>query len=981
MVLVVVALFSSPAMAAPKFLEKFTNGIGTIKSPKDLDGLTTAQKIVAYPAAFFKVPKLLINTLILIGIFIFAIIAFKVENKTHQILLILVGAILGIALGWNFAIKNPGLYWWQWNALKNFAHFKVLVNAGVIAAALIFLSGWLLKDHLNTGETKWGSRILIVIIALMMATNPFKAGVTWEGPAPGGLGSGDHYYYIWDTPTFLEWKYIGFGNKEREDFSYLESEFNEYVNKIKNNEEAVMPGEPIDKKHPKYDLKLYPVLRGKRLMMFIGASLMFAVLFLTQLNVGGDQKKWLDWAIAIFLAGNLVHSTNTGVDTIILAGQAIFSLVLAKQMMGKADGAHQGTWKFVWIVIAIGLVLLLSALVFPGRGILSKMGITEAAIEDHTEKLGLTGEEAAAKAAEIKAKTEKEIGDEVGLMSWIKAILNKWWLFAAIPLGWMLVSMIRGKSEFGKTSRAIAGRSLWNIANMLAGTANATLGQIPVFERFWLGYNSPKGQMHVAFKKNRILIWTLFNYMKRLEIFFGKISDVGEAGDRYEAEGDFSGAKVNGQSCMEITAGTEDRNYKDPEEVRRKLKEYRSGTPLDIAIIKEIVNKDLDSIKRKNVDGLIDELDKTFKEKGIGKSKINDADKIYLKEKISSAVDKRLDDEKLERAVFNYFFAVLNKNKEGEKGWCGYTSEVLEHVDNLMRLFDKIIKREDAAIVHKKIIELSNTTSEIDTIRESLNNAKTNYEEFFSARCAHNYIRSIYLELNDQYNSGSHTYLFARKGAKWNNNKTVKYSIYGNKGDYDKVIEVDKYGRSLKDPSVQLKDPRQIDAQTDINDLSTWMDHDWRSLLEDMRWGLSHQYSRSLNDYIEAIKYRAEIRGELLEKVYSDWGVGKTQGRITKENPAFDKHALEDPGDWTPGSVEKREFYGGYSEIPTDKIKDPMLSTMGMTSYFVEKMRVIITDDERRKEFLSRLPADSGGENKNSIVTTLDKSAEKKENA
>ncbi|MEK6983949.1 MAG: hypothetical protein AABX33_05225 [Nanoarchaeota archaeon] len=96
-----------------------------------------------------------------------------------------------------------------------------------------------------------------------------------------------------------------------------------------------------------------------RLYVFIGSAVLLSWFFVGFLKMGEGYNK-LSYAMALIIAADIAKSGTT-TDTIIKLGELLSIIVLGKQLGGK--------WYNYFV--AVGLVLWISYIVFPGRGVIT----------------------------------------------------------------------------------------------------------------------------------------------------------------------------------------------------------------------------------------------------------------------------------------------------------------------------------------------------------------------------------------------------------------------------------------------------------------------------------------------------------------------------------------------------------------------------------------------------------------------------------
>ncbi|MBN1156521.1 hypothetical protein JXA85_02830 [Candidatus Woesearchaeota archaeon] len=447
LVLIVVASFLASAVDV-------AGGVNTVKDK--VSNLTSG-----------KIKFIAVNALIVaVIVYAFQKVALSkgASDKNQEALYMIIAAAVGIFAGVQY---GSTMFFWKIQSVANFLHMKVIINAAVVAAFLLFIKGFVDKK-LNIGDdtqAKVGSALIVIVVAVMVAMNPFSGGKTWDDPSPKGLNKGDLYPYIWEKETVVnirllllgdpqcysfddfgvksvgkkevlsapngqtlyfktndkgekdwmiressikvpftgwripffdslvgdskvvdgdsiskanEWYELGDSLRKSRELSSSDAErYESLQTELKNNAKAgrycyteesknlLLEKKSLTKDRPKYrpsesnPLKGFGILRGSQLFIFILSTLTLIMLF-TSFNV--SDKSWLRNSLAVFIAGNIAHDGSVGKSAVIKLFQ--FALWwMFSESMGKDKSNSKEKWFYRGVAAA--LVLYLGHIAFP----------------------------------------------------------------------------------------------------------------------------------------------------------------------------------------------------------------------------------------------------------------------------------------------------------------------------------------------------------------------------------------------------------------------------------------------------------------------------------------------------------------------------------------------------------------------------------------------------------------------------------------
>ena len=114
---------------------------------------------------------------------------------------------------------------------------------------------------------------------------------------------------------------------------------------------------------------------------------------------------------------------------------------------------------------------------------------------------------------------------------------------------------------------------------------------------------------------------------------------------------------------------------------------------------------------------------------------------------------------------------------------------------------------------------------------------------------------------------------------------------------------------------------------------------EWDFLLEDLRFGTFHPFSRSHIDYTKIINEQRSL---------DFTNVGRTRPDRRQNSAAFDLDALKISGKWVYWG--RRNYWDA---LPEQKNPYPTLSTIGISRFITDIVRLRATDSDLADKYLS----------------------------
>ncbi len=441
---------------------------------------------IAYAQTFFEGPIffILINSLI-VGVILFVLQTFLIKDKnTKEQTAVWVAIIVGsLLIGWFFGSQG---YIWNHPVFARFFSIYVLVNSIIIGVALYFLSGFLdINKRLGgSPEGKGGLGILIFLVAAIFAV---QIGNQW----------------IWHQSVVKQLIDYLFGAQG-----------------------ILNPAPP--------DYRLWAFLAVTFLLSFFFKG------YLLPTGAGGTDK--VNYALAI-LIGSSVARAGISFASIVLLGEAIFTIVLARALQGTAPDVKGKSTNWLLAAFLVGWASAAMTYGTEYQGWLAwivgtplwAMGLIQ---------VGPTG--AAARPA------------GTGWFGWIFKMGIGALLIIGLPI--LLFGFIIGRGN-KRVSRMRNWLKKYGLVPILRSMRKSPNPIIKWLLKRWTAKDPYlEGQLPFVFKDLRAELMILMNYQTRLHTYFGKRAKVVEA--------------VNQAKGVEAHFETASKTY---DRMRNSLDKYRFG--------------------------------------------------------------------------------------------------------------------------------------------------------------------------------------------------------------------------------------------------------------------------------------------------------------------------------------------------------------------------------------------------------------------
>ncbi|RMF06556.1 hypothetical protein D6764_01965 [Candidatus Woesearchaeota archaeon] len=134
-----------------------------------------------------------------------------------------------------------------------------------------------------------------------------------------------------------------------------------------------------------------------------------------------------------------------------------------------------------------------------------------------------------------------------------------------------------------------------------------------------------------------------------------------------------------------------------------------------------------------------------------------------------------------------------------------------------------------------------------------------------------------------------------------------------------------------------------------FTEVMNWLNQEWEGFLDDLRDGRYHPLSRKVSDYVECHK----------KKDFAYKTLKRSSDTPSRENPAFDREALKNPGGFVYWG-RKKYYEEDLKNINKNTNPYPTLTTIGMTQYLKDLVIAQLKSEREALESLSRWVYDTG---------------------
>ncbi len=657
------------------------------------------------------------------------------------------------------------------------------------------------------------------------------------------------------------------------------------------------------------------IFKGTRLIVFVTFSLLISWLFTATLNIGKGNHK-IDIALAVIIGLDAAHSGMT-MDTVILLGQFIATFLFYRQFQ------TEGRSKWMAFTWAFTLVAIISSITFPKKGFF--------------------------------------------LFRWWGGIFTGlsfrgklWFIILVVPV--LVVLALAFSKVMDKEKKAKKEIQIAKDASSYIGSAIKDIGRlfVPFLNRVHIKDYSPEGEVPFIFKRLRVELNVLINYLLRLQVYEKKQIEV--------REGANIGEKINSSQGTTWSANR----------VKANAFQYKRG-----------------AVAVQNPDTTVWRFLTRNYERVMEDGKIVP----YTTDRVGWVHNKYL------------IFMLMNiaKKKIENKEWDKDASDLIKEIWNIEttgreETTDNIIPEEGAEVegtggkpwnfkllvgdisVEKEVLTSLNERKKSFMNREYdlyISNVK-NYGKLM-ARDIEWYKR---MDMTRKTGLYDHMYLFARpwarpwlvegeivngklrtkkNGGKIRLDRPIGYYEKGGKLwglEFDKLWEIDYLGRVLEDVyeiDAESKTKttiqgarggvwfRQIQFNERINHpaknwLLKYLDSEWRLFIRDFKWGEFHRDVRLVKEYLDAHQKPYDLKYKKLRNDTSQREDPKTG------NPAFDRQALKDPGNFVYRGI-KDIYNDDWTSLTTGVINNvPCASLRGLTMYVQSLLDLMEGNVELKKQ-------------------------------
>lgn len=888
---------------------------------------------IVYAQTFFDSPIffVLINSLI-VGVILFLLQSFLIPQKNPKEQTAVWVAIIAGSLVIGFLFGRTG-FLWQHPVMAKFFSIYVLVNAAIIAIVIYFLMGLLdINKKLGSPEGKTGYGILIFLVALIFAVN---IGNQW----------------IWQKAVVQQFIDYLFGSQ------------------------GILNPAP-----PEY-----------RLWAFITISTLLAFFFngfLLKGGAGGTNK--INYALAI-LIGTSVARAGISFASIVLLGEAIFTIVLAEALKGTAPDVKGKSTNWILAAFLVGWASAAMTYGTEYQGWLAwivgtplwAMGLIQ---------VGPTGGGAQPSGT--------------GWLGWIFKMGGGALVLAIVALIFLFV-IGRGDKRASGTWQKL---KKYGLVPVLRWMRKNPVGPIRWLLQLWTAKDPYfEGELPPVFDDLRAELMILMNYQTRLHTYIGKRAKVEEG--------------VNLAAGLEEHFKKASRTY---DKMRNSLDKYRFGAAdvdegtygwsnnrqlvkLFFDMLKEDLENDADlkgeviaqsteNIYRKKLESKMNEqLDLMFRAYS---QFITNTKRFGLIHRLRSLKIKILDLLTL-YGVYRHTNRFANENALYEKWlynpdksdpikWDATpTARDKPYEDEKNKVINRVRQYYLNAITKQKIQELQKRYYNIfyEELKQEVGpKVRTQYEEYknrltppekakiteavinrainnLADKRINEVTRKVEEEIRKRENEIKDDALFELEGDDFQKRiinaipQKYKLGFNPNSPEGRQRHEVDIKGFVVEDfhkieldhenlsyiKRVKVQDIEDFPADTE--DLTTYTGvyknilAEWDFFIEDLRFGTFHPFSRSYIDYTKIINDSRHFKFD---------NVGRTKPDRRQNYAAFDLDALKISGKWVYWG--RRNYW---DKLPELKNPYPTISTIGLSRFITELVRLRAKTNEIADKYLS----------------------------
>ncbi|MBI2658327.1 hypothetical protein HYX08_06575 [Candidatus Woesearchaeota archaeon] len=860
----------------------------------------------------------LINAAI-VGVVLFILQAFLIPKKEPKEQTVAWVAIIAASLVIAFFFGRSGFLWQ--GPLGRFLDIHIIVNTFIIGIVGYFALGLLkVKENIKSPEGNVGYGLLIFIGALVWAI---------------GIQNSYGPVFIWQAYQYFISYFIG--------------------------PEGILNPYP-----PQY-----------RLLVFAGSFMLLAFFFQQYLITGGDKK--VNYALALILSMQMASSGVT-VKSVIILGEIIFILVLQKALAAGPANKPWASW-----LLAIGLVGWASAAMTYGT---EYQGAVATPIGWIMSWFGL-----------VQAGTTAQ---PTSISWWAKILLVVFVLIVII--GSILFAMGRRKGGVRDWLRK------YGLAPLLRQMRKNPVGPIKWLLGRWTGKDPYlEGHLPFVFQDLRAELMILMNYQTRLHTYLGKRGGVAEFDN--QAGGIEANFKTASKTYDSMRKSLDEKYRFGGEDVAENSYGWSNNRQLIASFFEQLkknLEADLDILKVSPVpaeerSNISRNLESTFNQRlnlmaGAYGQFITNTKRVGLIHRLRSLKIKLLDLLALYGA-YKHYYRFANENALFEKwDWELQHGEAIpvkrdkNYEDKKKKIIDSVRKSIFNRLLSQKIEDLRKKlyqdyydeirgklepiirqqydryketlkVSERDKITENV--IKRNIKKAVELREREIRVR-VEAELRNRQDDIGLEVLEELE------NDDIKKEILKSLPESYKLgfvatldqgkirHEVDVKGFVLEDmhkievdgkkkeelPFVRRVKIEDIeDFAGDTPELSTFsfivpkILAEWDFLIEDLRFGTFHPFSRSHIDYTKIVNEQRSLNFE---------NAGRTKPDRRQNYAAFDLEALKISGKWVYWG--RRNYWDA---LPEQKNPYPTLSTIGLSRFITEIVRLRAKDSDLADKYLS----------------------------
>lgn len=907
----------------------------------------------------------LVNALVIVGVAFVVLAVAKGGGSNNNIREILVYAAIGLGAFFIFLNKYKGTYLWKIPFIANIFHMKVLVN--ILVAAAFFIGVFMLAQmfipalkNLGDKNEKYLIYGIIALISIYISLSPMYE----DGQMQEWDDIKNDYTYVWHKETVIRAQYFLLGNSECHQGSrrhcYTEDMIQSDVDELRGGTyEGRIPHE--------YECQgnecFWGILVPPNIFVAVFAFAIMIWLFDTFKFI--DQTKWIKYFLAFVIATQMANA-GMSIETFAGWAQIVAAIIIVKMISGQIDipswGGETGdrTSKIVKVLVVGALAITIPCMI-------AEMIAPKYALWDPLATFGFAPEYVPEPGEEGEGGGTTP-SPSVNLSGFSLQTI----LFLAIGLYVLRFLFTQRKRRWVEKLRQKFVNGLKTGGVSVANATKAVgvpedLIQSLTDRKFMKPLDMPD-EIPSVFKKLNVELQVLMNYVLRFQVYNLKHSHV----------------KATEEKVKDLIKIAQDYMYfSSLEQQFREMEYFKTGNQRVVQVKKgEAGDIEIQVGAYKAVrDG--DEIRYEFR-KGMQKP--------YRKQ--DGTVKKAGSEEEDRPGFINpalHLFNILKYTRDAFND----TDYVLHGIitkDTSLDLYNhKMTPRVEGALLGdftpmcQDLNEFLNRRKRYGNILEVEANKLEIFDQYLMAGAYTHYYQFAHpaapvykvpvtpesfkevVNNPDQPWPSDHSGAAGKDGSRlWEVNRFGYFTDDINKalesGTPSYVRRVRRWMREseLIDPAGKYKkaeaDDEWVPTIVDASFVETMrhLEQEWQGWIYDLRYGIYHPYSKTFDDY-EYCHRRKDARYHLIgEAVEVRKKVSSGLSKPTHINPAFDREALKDSGNFVYWG-RKKWYDDNLEHINNDPVNPyPGVSAYGISKYIANYAEEFMRDKKLKSEHLDR---------------------------